>query len=307
MSKLELVEELHRGARRNYPRRKTRMRGIHDTIQADLVEMIPHARANRNMKYILVAINIFSKKAYARPIKSKSGPDVMQALKSILDSLGHPIRLLHVDMGKEFYNKSVQRMLKERHIKLYSTFSVKKASIVERFNRTLKSKMWKRFSFNGSYKWVDLLATLIDEYNNTMHRTIHMTPNEVCVDNERLLLDTVYRYKQPIAQRAKYKPGDLVRMSKHKHVFEKGYTPNWTTEVFRITRVLNTSPITYRIEDLEGNEINGAIYTEELQRANNPNLYLVERIERKRGARALVKWLGFSSAHNSWIDIVDLI
>lgn len=81
MSKIDLVEELHRSARRNFARRKTSMRGIQDTVQADLVEMIPYARENRNNKYILVAINIFSKKAYARPLRTKSGRDVSEALR----------------------------------------------------------------------------------------------------------------------------------------------------------------------------------------------------------------------------------
>lgn len=120
-------------------------------------------------------------------------------------------------------------MLNERHIKLYSTFSCKKASIVERFNRTLKGKMWRRFSLNGSYKWLSLLPVLIAEYNDTRHRTIRMKPNQVNTQNQQSLLDTVYNHSHHIKHRkngTKFKTGYLVRLSKYKHIFEKGYTPN---------------------------------------------------------------------------------
>lgn len=105
MSKWALVNELHRQARQNFARRETTMRGIDDTLQADLVEMIPYAPQNNNMKYILTVINIFSKKAYARAVKNKSAPEVTKAMISVLDSLGHSIKYLHVENGKEFYNK----------------------------------------------------------------------------------------------------------------------------------------------------------------------------------------------------------
>lgn len=165
MSKQELVDELHRGARKNFDRRHVQMRGLYDTLQADLVEMIPHARNNGGMKYILVVINIFSKKAYARAVKNKSGVRVSRAMDGILKEINHPIKNLHVDMGSEFYNIHMTDILKKYNIKMYSTYTTKKASIVERFNRTLKSKMWKRFSMNGSYRWVDMLQSLLDEYN----------------------------------------------------------------------------------------------------------------------------------------------
>lgn len=312
-NKLELVEELHRGARRNFVRRKVCMVGIMDTLQADLVEMQPYAecRGNARMRYILVVINIFSKKAYARPLKTKSAEHVELALRSILDELGHPIRNLHVDMGKEFYNKRVQRMLDDRKINMYSTFSTKKASIVERFNRTLKGKMWRRFSLNGSYRWVPLLAELIAEYNNTKHRTIRMRPNEVGVHNEKLLRDTVYTYQyhiRPAKAKAKFRVGDLVRLSKYKHAFEKGYTPNWTTEVFRVVRVVHSPPvITYRLTALDGSPIEGTVYAEELQLAKQSDLYLVERVLQRKGSRSLVKWLGFGREHNSWVDSTSLV
>lgn len=132
------------------------MRGIADTIQADLVEMLPYACENRNNRYILMAINIFSKVGYVRALKNKIGVEVAHALRSIFDSLGYQLKHLRVDAGKEFYNVTVTKLLDEYGIKRYSTFTTKKASFCERFNRTLKNRMWKEFSMNGNYKWLNL-------------------------------------------------------------------------------------------------------------------------------------------------------
>lgn len=309
MSKFDLVNELHRDARRNFARRHTKMTGIDDTLQADLVEMIPYATKNKSMKYILTVINIFSKKAFARALKNKTGQEVTRAMESVLNSMHHPIHNLHVDMGKEFYNTTMKKMLEQRQINLYSTFSTKKAAIVERFNRTLKSKMWKQFSFRGSYKWIDILPTLISEYNNTKHRTIRMKPNDVNENNEQYLLNTVYnRIVSPQRiKKIKFKLGHLVRISKYKHMFEKGFTPNWTTEVFKINKIQFTNPPTYLLVDLNGNEIKGGFYAEELRRTEHPQLYLVERIIKRNGKQIYVKWLGFDHTHNSWINEDDFI
>lgn len=307
MSKSQVVNELHRDVRRHFRRRKTEMRGIADTIQADLVEMIPHASQNRNMKYILTAIDIFSKMAYARPVKNKTGVEVAKALKSIFDEINRPIKNLHVDMGKEFYNVTVTQLLDRYKIKRYSTYSTKKAAIVERFNRTLKKMMWKRFSLQGTYKWLGLLDELIDQYNNTKHRTIKMIPIDVSDLDEQRLLNTVYNYKINVPQKIRFNVGDYVRLSKYKHVFEKGYTPNWTTEIFRIRKILYTDPIAYLLVDFEGKEIEGGVYAEELQLVKHPDVYLVEKILKRRNNQVFVKWLGFDSKFNSWIDKNDVL
>lgn len=308
MSKRDIVEELHRNARRNFQRRKTDMRGINDTLQADLVEMIPYAKQNRNMKYILTVINIFSKVAYARALKNKSATEVTKAMDSVLSSIGHPIEHLNVDNGKEFYNAPMKKMLERRRIHMYSTFTTKKAAIVERFNRSLKNRMWKEFSFRGSYKWIDILDSLVDDYNFTKHRTIKMRPVDVNTSNERYLLKTVYRSPFPLRRpKNKFKKGDSVRISKYKHIFAKGYTPNWTTEIFKIKTVQSTNPVTYLLVDHEGRDITGTVYAEELQSVKYPDLFLVEKVLRKKGDKVFVKWLGFESRFNSWINEKDVL
>lgn len=140
-----------------------------------------------------------------------------------------------------------------------------------------------------------------------------MTPNEVNSENEQHLRDTVYNYKRIITpstlrRSAKFKVGDHVRLSKYRMLFDKGYTPNWTTEIFKIRKVLyHTEPITYLLSDYRENEIKGSVYAEELQTVKHPNVYLIEKTIRKRNGKAYVKWLGFGPEHNSWINETDVL
>ena len=287
----QVINELYRGARRNYQRRKVIMHGVNDTYQIDLVEMIPYAKQNKNYKYILTVIDIFSKYAWAVAVKTKSSKDVGNAMRKILES-GHVPRNIHSDKGKEFYNSEFKQLMNRYKINLYSTYTSLKASIVERFNRTLKTKMWKQLHLNGSYKWIAILPKLIESYNNTKHSTIKMTPKNAHTDNRRItqhLLNTVYTYKIEM-KLPKFHIGDHVRISKQKHQFEKGYTANWTGEIFTIDKVQQTSPITYLLKDYKEEEIAGAFYEEELQHVKYPNVYLIEKIIRRRGDKIYVKW-----------------
>lgn len=142
------------------------------------------------------------------------------------------------------------------------------------------------------------------------HRTIKMKPNEVTHENEQKLLDTVYKYNREYSKRraAKYKIGDYVRLSKSRTVFDKSYTPNWTTAIFTVRKVqYNTDPITYLLKDWNNLEIEGSMYAEELQHVRNQNEYLIEKILRRRNGRLYVKWLGFDDEYNSWIQESDLV
>ena len=301
-----LVEELHAPARKNFPRRRVIIRGYDDLWQADVVEMRPYSSSNRGYHYILTVIDALTKYAWAVPLKAKGGREAADAIAGIIRESGRCPKNLQTDMGKEFYNADVQKLLKKHDINHYSTYSVLKASIVERFNRTLKNDMWKQFTLNGNYKWIDLLPRLVSNYNARKHRTIGMRPIDVSPAIAEKLLDTVYSHVK-IAGPAKFKVGDSVRVSKYKTVFEKGYTPNWTTEVFKIVKVQITNPVTYLLEDYKGKPVVGGFYEYELNRATHPDVYLVEKVLRKKGNKVYVKWLGFDGSHNSWINKNNVI
>lgn len=167
MTKREIVEEIHRYARRNFKRRKYSMRGIFDTLQADLIDMQQFARDNRGYRYILIAIDVFSKRAYAAPLTDKTAKSTTDAMETILTQVGHPIRNLQTDDGTEFFNRTMKHMLARHDINHYSTYSKKKASIVERLIRTIKRRLYMEFSYHGSYKWHNILKKTIQSYNNT--------------------------------------------------------------------------------------------------------------------------------------------
>jgi len=93
-----------------------------------------------------------------------------------------------------------------------------------------------------------------------------------------------------------------VRVSKFKTTFEKSYTPNWTTEVFRIAKIQRTNPVTYLLKDYRGELTAGGFYEHELARVSNPDVYVVEKVLHKRGEKVYMKWLGMDNSHNSWID-----
>jgi hypothetical protein len=127
-----------------------------------------------------------------------------------------------------------------------------------------------------------------------------MRPIDVTPTIADKLLTTVYN-RIKIAAPARFKVGDSVRVSKFKTIFEKGYTPNWTAEVFKIVKVQKTNPVTYLLEDSRGNSVSGGFYEYELHRVVNPDVYLVEKVLRKRRNEVYVKWLGLDNSHNSWI------
>lgn len=168
---------LHKPARKRMPTRRTYVSGIAHQWQADLVEMIPLASKNQGFRYLLTVIDCFSRYAWAKPIKRKTGPDVAKALVSIFREY-KPLRL-QTDHGKEFYNSNVQKLLKKHKVELFSTNSPQKASLVERFNRTLKTRMWRYFTHKQTRKWIDVLPKFVKAYNNSKHKSIGMAPSQV--------------------------------------------------------------------------------------------------------------------------------
>ena len=301
--KEKIAHELHKPARKMFPRRRVKVLGIGDLLQADLVEMIPYAGENKGYKYMLTLIDCFSKKGYAMPVKDKTAKQIKIAMESILpDNVNH----LQTDEGKEFFNKDFKELMKKRKIIHYHTYSHLKASIVERFNRTIKTWMWKAFSAQGNYKWLDLLPMLLKKYNNKIHRSIGMKPKDVNIQNSKKVLAKLMP-KQNKINKAKFKVGDHVRISKYKHIFAKGYQPSWTTEVFTIHEVKNTKPTTYLIKDENNQIIAGGFYEQELLKTNFKDIFLVEKVLRRKNGKSYVKWLGFPSSANSWIDDSDLV
>jgi len=127
---------------------------------------------------MLNVIDVFSKYAWSIPLKDKRGLTVVEAFKQIVKQSGRVPKHIWVDQGKEFYNKNMDAWLQENNIIRYSTHGEHKSAVVERFNRTLKEIMWKRFTAENTRKWIDMLGKLVHDYNNRRHSTIGMSPTK---------------------------------------------------------------------------------------------------------------------------------
>jgi hypothetical protein len=288
--------------------------GIDDVWGCDLVEMQEWNYQNKGFRYMLNVIDVCSKFAWSVPLKDKKGLTVVQAFKQIVEKSARIPKHIWVDQGKEFYNKNMNEWLKENNIIRYSTFGEHKSAVVERFNRTLKEIMWKRFTAKNTRKWIDTLDQLLHDYNNRIHSTTGMTPVKASLkENETKVLQNIINRskarRRTFSTKPKFKVGDKVRMSRTKALFEKGYLPNWSEEVYTIEKVQKTTPITYIIKDSLGEVIQGNVYNEELQKSNQ-EIYRIEKVIRKKKIdgveHALVKWSGYSNKHNQWMPVSDL-
>ena len=303
------VYTLHKPARKRYNTRRYKVAGPHVLWQADLVEMIPYAEQNDGYNYLLTVIDVFSRYAWVRPLKRKTGIAVKAAFQDIFEE--KVPRKLQTDQGNEFENDIVQGFLQEHGIVFFTIKSQFKAALAERFNRTLKDKMWRYFTHIGNYRWVEVLQDFVSAYNSAPHRSLHgLAPNQVNDENK----DELWRIQEglPPAKVTQSNPtlpelqvGDYVKLSKAKHVFAKGYLPNWTEEVFQVATVNNVfQPTQYTVKDYGGNLIEGSFYRAELQKVVKPQTYMIEAIlgERKRAGKIeyLIKWLGYSADFNTW-------
>ena len=255
-----------------------------------------------------MVIDVFSKYGWIIILKDKKGESILNACKTIFKE-GRKPQYLWVDKGKEFYNKHLKDLLKKHNIQMYSTENEEKSSVVERWNRTIKSKMWKQFTVQGNTQYLDMLPKLVKQYNNTKHSSIKMTPIEASKKkNQGAVYFNLYGDIEPLSAKPKLKIGDKVRISKYKRdVFDKGYTPNWTEELFTIDKIQYTNPITYKLKDLNDEEIQGSFYEPELLKAKQ-DVFRIDKVIRRdyKKKQDLVKWMGYSNDFNSWIPMKDL-
>ena len=203
--------------------------------------------------------------------------------------------------------------MRKEDIQLYNTYNETKASVVERLIRTLKTKMWHFFTAKRTRRYVDMLDKLAYSYNHSKHRSIKKKPVNVTVQNEQEVWHTLYGDRPARKKRVKYKfsIGDQVRISKMKRKFEKGYLPNFSKEIFTISKQIPRHPPVYKLKDYDQEELDGTFYKEELQKIiKEDDVYEVEEILEKKGRgkneQYFVKWLGYPAKFNSWIPASQL-
>lgn len=300
---------LHKTVKKRFKRNKFYVDNIDDLWQADLNDMQSLKKYNDGYNYLLTVIDVFSKHAWVRPLRKKTGTDVSKAFENIFqESKRKPVHL-ETDKGREFLNKPFQEFLKSNNVGFYHSNNPDiKASIVERFNRTLKTKMWRLFTSKSTYQYLDQLPLLIQGYNSSFHRSIGMAPRQVNASNVLQVWNNLYNRSNilPIAK-PKFVIGDSVRITREKMIFLKGYESNWSEELFRITKVIRRHPIVYTIADWNGEMIEGTFYEHELQRVRvgENTLFKIDKILESRGSgtrrEVKVKWRGYPDSYNSWI------
>lgn len=312
--KNDLIDTYFSDIRRRFPRRKYVLKGINDLIQCDLMDLNKYEQFNDGHVFILTAINCFTKFAYAEPLKTKSGAEVAKAMGKILLKVFPMVKNIQVDHGTEFYNKEFKALMKKYNINMYSVYTEIKASMIERFHRTIRKLIIKEMYKRNSPRWLDFIQDILKTYNNTVHKTTKFKPAEVSFREEKILLRRLTSKRGAKKAKPKFKVGDYVHISKAKHVFEKG-TFNFTPLVFQVRKVvLDDDPITYRLKDTEGKKenIKGTFYAEELKLAKHGLTYVVEKVLKEKKIRnvphLLVKWLGFEDAkYNSWIPRTNVV
>ena len=196
-----------------------------------------------------MVIDVFSKYGWIKALKDKKTECVSKAFDEIFKSKSKTT-MLWTDKDSEFVRKHFKDFPSKRGIKLYHTENEEKSSIVERWNKTTKNKMWKMFTVNNNTVYWDKLDKLVNDYHHTRHSSIKMKPVEASKkENEENVFANLYGdliYLKPKKQ--KFAIGDKVRISKYKRqVFDEGYTPNWTEKVFVIDKGSPTKPVTYKV------------------------------------------------------------
>lgn len=281
------------------------MGGKDEQFQADLVDLSSLSRYNKGYHFILTVIDILSKYAFVVPLKHKSAEELTKAFTKIFKT--RTPKILQSDHGTEFLNRQLQDLLRKKKVRFFATNSEAKASVIERFNRTLKNKMYRYFTHKNTWNYVNVLPNLIKSYNNTYHRSIKMKPSQVNKKNESLVWETLYgkTITAPIP-RFQFKVGQQVRISKTKKTFEKGYTPNWSVELFTICERLPRRPPVYRVKDQQDEVLDGVFYEQELQKVEKEDdVYKIERIVKKKKVKGkmeyLIKWKGYPDKFNSWV------
>ncbi|KAL3092071.1 hypothetical protein niasHS_004234 [Heterodera schachtii] len=229
---------LHRQAKRRYRRLPTLAPGLHTEWQADLAIFDRLAKQNRGYKYLLVCIDTLSRQVFVEPVKTKTSANMIIAFGRIFKRSKYiPWKVL-TDQGKEFTARAVQHFFRAKDVEHFCMLTSPQfhAGMAERANRSIKERLYRYFTERNTYKWIDVVQDIVRAINHSPNSSIEMRPVET------------------------YRVGDRVRIEKYKHVFQKGYLPRFTNELFTVAEVHSErSPVVYRLRDDHNEIISGTV------------------------------------------------
>lgn len=308
----QFTYSLHRPRRVKWKRNKTIVGHVDQQFQCDLMDMQVFASQNSGYRYILTCIDVMSRYAFAVPTKTKTGRDVSNALESIFKE-SIPV-WLQTDSGKEFLNKDVNKLLKQYQIQHFTGRNKDiKCALVERFNRTLRNKLFKYFTSTGKNKFEHVLAAFVDAYNSRKHKSTGMAPKNVNHSNEHVVFARVYgkaSMREILRNHAlsKINVADTVRKRYEPSTFYRPYYPNYTDQTYKVSAV-RTRGLSRPLVNLQNDKKN--YYPEDLQKVPSDVEYRVEAIRdtRMRGGRTqyFVKFLNYPESENAWVSHIRLL
>ena len=301
---------LHRKVKKHFQKNRIYVTGIDSQWEVDLADLPAIMDQNDGYRFLFCAIDVLSKYAWVIPLKRKNDEALLEGFKRLFKSTDRRPKFVRADKGGEFVNKLVNDFLTDKGIRFFTSNNVNKSAIVERFQRTLKGYMWRYFSKMDNERYIDKLQDFVHAYNHRYHRSIKMRPVDVTTKNDHEVYVTLYPRKMDKLMKRmeptyKFRVGDLVRISRYKHVFEKGYKSNWTEEVHTVTDRISRRPPVYRLKDSQDEPLIGTFYEEELQKVARPETYLIKDILEEKGEgpdkEILVSWRGYPKEANKWI------
>ena len=205
-----------------------------DTIWGvDLADMQLISKYNKAIRYLLCAIDVFRKYTFVVPLKEIKGTTIINAFQSILNKSNRKPNKIWVDQGSEFYKKSFKKWLKDNNIEMHSTYNEGKPVVAERFIKTLKNKIYKHMTAISKNVYSTVLNDIVDKYNSSYHKTSKTKPIDV-----KSYYFSEYN-EESNEKDPKFKVDDHVRISNYKNIFDKGYAPNWSEEIFVMKKIQN--------------------------------------------------------------------
>ncbi|KAL3082378.1 hypothetical protein niasHT_001639 [Heterodera trifolii] len=249
---------LHRQAKRRYRRLPTLAPGLHTEWQADLAIFDRLAKQNRGYQYLLVCIDTLSRQVFVEPVKTKTSVNMIRAFGRIFKRSKYiPWKVL-TDQGKEFTARAVQQFFRTNDVEHFCMLTSPQfhAGMAERANRSIKERLYRYFTERNTYTWIDVVQYIVRAINHSLNSTIGMRPADVNFKNAEALRQKLHNAAENVVRRQpRYRVGDRVRIEKYKHVFQKGYLPRFTNELFTVAEVhTERSPVVYRLRD-DHNEI----------------------------------------------------
>lgn len=305
---------LNKPARKKFQKSHVIVKGVGSMYDADLADMVDLADDNDGVKFLLVIVDVFSKKLAVRPLKTKTALEVKQGIQSIFEKDLEPPELLRSDAGREFVNNTLRDFLEEKRVRFQVARNEGHANFAERVIKTIKGKIFRLLTHKNTRHYINKLQDIVKGYNASIHNTTGMKPKDVTPEIGKKIWWKIYKPvdKPKLSKPFKFKIGDNVRITYLKNKFTREYDQRWTGEIFTVyLRYRQGGVPLYKLKDYNLDPIEGSFYTEELQKVHidENKLWKIEEVLKRRTRKGqkeyLVKWLHWPEKFNSWVTDLE--